>query len=106
MSILTSGPSKVKVKVRIRQDINQRPSENSPKSPRKRKIRKTSNRIPTLDKVNKQHTTDTHDEPNWVKLRSITQERALDEFLSTAELAGTEFTAGNSPEKADVGKTI
>jgi len=35
-----------------------------------------------------------HDEPNWVKLRSITQEKALDEFLSTAELAGTEFTAG------------
>ena len=36
----------------------------------------------------------THNEPSWVKLRSITQERALDEFLSTAELAGTEFTAG------------
>jgi len=31
-----------------------------------------------------------------VKLRSITQERDLDEFLSTAELAGTEFTAGTS----------
>lgn len=28
-----------------------------------------------------------------MKLRSITQEKALDEFLSTAELAGTEFTA-------------
>lgn len=30
--------------------------------------------------------------PNWVKLQSVTQERALDEFLSTAELADTDFT--------------
>ena len=27
-------------------------------------------------------------------MKSVTQERDLDEFLSTAELAGTEFTAG------------
>ena len=32
-------------------------------------------------------------EANWVKLRSVTQENALDEFLSTAELADTDFTA-------------
>jgi large subunit GTPase 1 len=31
-------------------------------------------------------------EASWVKMRSITQERPLDEFLSTAELAGTDFT--------------
>ncbi|ANB15104.1 putative GTPase LSG1 [Sugiyamaella lignohabitans] len=31
-------------------------------------------------------------EASWVKLRSVTQERALDEFLSTAELADTDFT--------------
>jgi len=44
---------------------------------------------------------DTHNEPSWVRLRSITQEKALDEFLSTAELAGTEFTAGStSPRTA------
>ncbi|KAF2143058.1 uncharacterized protein K452DRAFT_307935 [Aplosporella prunicola CBS 121167] len=29
----------------------------------------------------------------WVKMRSITEQGALDEFLSTAELAGTDFTA-------------
>lgn len=33
------------------------------------------------------------DEPGWVKLRSVTQENALDEFLNTAELAATDFTA-------------
>jgi large subunit GTPase 1 len=34
------------------------------------------------------------DRPNWLKMQSITQENDLDEFLRTAELAGTEFTAG------------
>lgn len=29
----------------------------------------------------------------WVKMRSVTEQGALDEFLSTAELAGTDFTA-------------
>ena len=37
-------------------------------------------------------TTDKH-EASWVKLRSVTQETALDEFLSTAELADKDFTA-------------
>lgn len=32
-------------------------------------------------------------EASWVKMRSITEQGALDEFLSTAELAGTDFTA-------------
>ncbi|KAF4982906.1 hypothetical protein FZEAL_1561 [Fusarium zealandicum] len=30
---------------------------------------------------------------SWVKMRSVTQQGALDEFLATAELAGTDFTA-------------
>ncbi len=30
------------------------------------------------------------------RLKSITQEKDLDEFFSTAQLAGTEFTAGAS----------
>ncbi|KAL0262068.1 hypothetical protein SLS55_003504 [Diplodia seriata] len=30
---------------------------------------------------------------SWVKMRSVTEQAALDEFLSTAELAGTDFTA-------------
>ncbi|GMG55836.1 unnamed protein product [Ambrosiozyma monospora] len=32
-------------------------------------------------------------EADWVKLRSVTQENALDEFLNTAELADTDFQA-------------
>ncbi|MCJ1351087.1 MAG: hypothetical protein MMC33_001069 [Icmadophila ericetorum] len=32
-------------------------------------------------------------EASWVKMRSVTEQAALDEFLSTAELAGTDFTA-------------
>lgn len=31
------------------------------------------------------------------RLKSVTQEKDLDEFFSTAQLAGTEFTAGASP---------
>ena len=37
--------------------------------------------------------TDDHSEDSWMKLRSITQETALDEFLTTAELADKDFTA-------------
>lgn len=32
-------------------------------------------------------------EAAWVKMRSVTEQSAMDEFLSTAELAGTDFTA-------------
>ncbi|KAK4570107.1 hypothetical protein LTR86_003077 [Recurvomyces mirabilis] len=32
-------------------------------------------------------------EAEWMKMRSVTEQGALDEFLSTAELAGTDFTA-------------
>ncbi|EAQ85902.1 hypothetical protein CHGG_07155 [Chaetomium globosum CBS 148.51] len=32
-------------------------------------------------------------EAGWVKMRSVTEQGALDEFLATAELAGTDFTA-------------
>ncbi|CAI5760518.1 unnamed protein product [Candida verbasci] len=35
-------------------------------------------------------------EANWVKLRSVTQENSLDEFLNTAQLADTDFTAEKS----------
>ncbi|KAI7883458.1 P-loop containing nucleoside triphosphate hydrolase protein [Lichtheimia hyalospora FSU 10163] len=40
----------------------------------------------------KLHTTDS-EEPKWVKMQSITQENDLEAFLTTAALAGTEFTA-------------
>ncbi|KAI5303708.1 hypothetical protein KEM55_000402, partial [Ascosphaera atra] len=37
--------------------------------------------------------TNSTEEAAWVKMRSVTEQAALDEFLSTAELAGTDFTA-------------
>jgi len=42
------------------------------------------------------HTTDIDDGLDWnrINLKSVTEENTLDEFLSTAELAGTEFSAG------------
>lgn len=40
-----------------------------------------------------QYVTNGPKEASWVKMRSVTEQGALDEFLSTAELAGTDFTA-------------
>ena len=37
--------------------------------------------------------TNAKQEPSWMKMRSVTEQAALDEFLSNAELAGTDFTA-------------
>ncbi|CCU82530.1 ribosome biogenesis GTPase Lsg1 [Blumeria hordei DH14] len=39
------------------------------------------------------YVTNERKEASWVKMQSVTQQPALDEFLSTAELAGTDFTA-------------
>ncbi|PIA19159.1 P-loop containing nucleoside triphosphate hydrolase protein [Coemansia reversa NRRL 1564] len=49
-------------------------------------------RRPT-DRDTELHTVDLNDGPSWTKLQSITQQGDLEEFLHTAELAGTEFTA-------------
>ncbi|SSD61688.1 probable Large subunit GTPase 1 [Saccharomycodes ludwigii] len=54
--------------------------------------RSKENSIQVLPDGEVQFTTDKH-EANWVKLRSVTQESALDEFLSTAELADKDFAA-------------
>lgn len=54
--------------------------------------RQKENSIEYLPDGEMRFTTDKH-EANWVKLRSVTQESALDEFLSTAELADKDFTA-------------
>jgi large subunit GTPase 1 len=54
--------------------------------------RAQENRVEFLPDGEMRFTTDKH-EANWVKLRSVTQENALDEFLNTAELADTDFTA-------------
>ncbi|OIW30250.1 P-loop containing nucleoside triphosphate hydrolase protein [Coniochaeta ligniaria NRRL 30616] len=43
-----------------------------------------------------EYITNEREEASWVKMRSVTQQGALDEFLSTAELAGTDFTAEKS----------
>jgi len=42
------------------------------------------------------HTTNMDDGLDWnrLNLKSVTEENTLDEFLSTAEMAGTEFSAG------------
>ena len=42
------------------------------------------------------HTSEVDDGYDWNKLnlRSVTEESSLDDFLATAEMAGTEFTAG------------
>ena len=40
-----------------------------------------------------EYVTNAAKEADWVKLRSITEQNDLDEFLTTAELAGTDFTA-------------
>ncbi|KAH3666618.1 hypothetical protein WICMUC_005602 [Wickerhamomyces mucosus] len=55
-------------------------------------VRAKENRVEYLPDGEMRFTTDKH-EANWVKLRSVTQENALDEFLNTAELADTDFTA-------------
>ncbi|KAF2423285.1 P-loop containing nucleoside triphosphate hydrolase protein [Tothia fuscella] len=39
------------------------------------------------------YVTNAKKEASWVKMRSVTEQAALDEFLTTAELAGTDFTA-------------
>ena len=40
-----------------------------------------------------QYVTNERKEAGWVKMKSVTEQAALDEFLATAELAGTDFTA-------------
>ncbi|CCC71428.1 hypothetical protein NCAS_0H01180 [Naumovozyma castellii] len=54
--------------------------------------RSKENAIEYLPDGEMRFTTEKH-EANWVKLRSVTQESALDEFLSTAELADKDFKA-------------
>ena len=39
------------------------------------------------------YVTNNKQQASWMKMRSVTEQAALDEFLSTAELAGTDFTA-------------
>jgi large subunit GTPase 1 len=43
-----------------------------------------------------EYITNDREEASWVKMRSVTEQGALDEFLTTAELAGTDFAAEKS----------
>lgn len=54
--------------------------------------RRMENQVQYLPDGEMRFTTDKR-EADWVKLRSVTQENALDEFLSTAQMADTDFTA-------------
>ncbi|KAG7196091.1 uncharacterized protein KQ657_000103 [Scheffersomyces spartinae] len=54
--------------------------------------RRMENEIQYLPDGEMRFTTDKK-EADWVKLRSVTQENALEDFLNTAQLADTDFTA-------------
>ena len=54
--------------------------------------KQSQNQVYYLPDGQMRFTTEKH-EADWVKLRSVTQENALDEFLNTAQLADTDFTA-------------
>jgi len=47
----------------------------------------------TNHNTGEQYIVNDRQEASWVKMRSITEQGALDEFLATAELAATDFTA-------------
>ena len=49
--------------------------------------------ITRKDQSGNSYITPAKKEAEWMKMRSVTEQGALDEFLSTAELAGTDFTA-------------
>ncbi|KAI4116663.1 MAG: hypothetical protein LQ345_002961 [Seirophora villosa] len=55
--------------------------------------KKVSAGILRTDQNGQTYVTNAPKEADWVKMRSVTEQGALDEFLSTAELAGTDFTA-------------
>lgn len=66
--------------------------------------RRKENQVVYLPDGQMQFTTDKK-EADWVKLRSVTQENALDEFLNTAQLADTDFTAEKEIKIIKVGGT-
>jgi len=55
-------------------------------------VRAKENQVQYLPDGDIRFTTDKR-EADWVKLRSVTHENALEDFLNTAELADTDFTA-------------
>ncbi|RFU72309.1 gtp-binding, hsr-1 related [Trichoderma arundinaceum] len=55
--------------------------------------KKTSAVMRTNHTTGEQYLVNDKKDAAWVKMRSVTEQGALDEFLATAELAGTDFTA-------------
>ncbi|RCI08564.1 hypothetical protein L249_4771 [Ophiocordyceps polyrhachis-furcata BCC 54312] len=55
--------------------------------------KKTSAIARTNHATGEQYLVNEREDAAWVKMRSVTEQGALDEFLATAELAGTDFTA-------------
>ncbi|KAL2136368.1 hypothetical protein VTI74DRAFT_4012 [Chaetomium olivicolor] len=56
--------------------------------------RKRASAVTRIDhSTGQEYITNDREEAAWVKMRSVTEQGALDEFLATAELAGTDFTA-------------
>ncbi|PTB67945.1 putative ribosome biogenesis GTPase Lsg1 [Trichoderma citrinoviride] len=55
--------------------------------------KKTSALMRTNHTTGEQYLVNEKKDAAWVKMRSVTEQGALDEFLATAELAGTDFTA-------------
>lgn len=55
--------------------------------------KKVSAGIRRTDQNGETYVTNAPKQADWVKMRSVTEQGALNEFLSTAELAGTDFTA-------------
>jgi len=55
--------------------------------------KKTSAITRTNHATGEQYLVNEKQDAAWVKMRSVTEQGALDEFLATAELAGTDFTA-------------
>ncbi|KAL6854212.1 GTP-binding protein, HSR-1 related [Trichoderma novae-zelandiae] len=55
--------------------------------------KKTSAVMRTNHLTGEQYLVNDKKDAAWVKMRSVTEQGALDEFLATAELAGTDFTA-------------
>ncbi|KAK7432733.1 hypothetical protein QQZ08_000593 [Neonectria magnoliae] len=55
--------------------------------------KRTSAVTRTNHATGEQYLVNEKEDASWVKMRSVTEQGALDEFLATAELAGTDFTA-------------
>ena len=59
----------------------------------RKKVSSNQGVVRTNHATGETYVTNDSKEASWVKMRSVTEQGALDDFLSTAELAGTDFTA-------------